>query len=61
MSNAILYVGTKVVLAKPEEKDGRPGYAVRYQDGYESWSPKDVFDEAYKPLVNMTPANPEGF
>lgn len=26
------------------------GYAVRYPDGYESWSPKDVFEEAYLPL-----------
>lgn len=38
----------------PYEKDGKmhgenePGYLVRYKDGYESWSPKEVFDEAYK-------------
>ena len=24
-----------------------PGYHVVYSDGYESWSPKDVFDAAY--------------
>ncbi|WP_130893078.1 DUF2829 domain-containing protein [Paraprevotella xylaniphila] len=24
------------------------GYHVRYEDGYESWSPKDVFENAYK-------------
>ena len=24
------------------------GYRVRYPDGYESWSPKDVFEEAYR-------------
>ena len=29
---------------EPEE----PGYRVRYPDGYESWSPKDVFEEAYR-------------
>ena len=23
------------------------GYKVRYPDGYESWSPKDVFEKAY--------------
>lgn len=23
------------------------GYKVIYQDGYESWSPKDVFEAAY--------------
>ena len=24
------------------------GYLVVYPDGYESWSPKDVFEEAYR-------------
>jgi len=28
-------------------KDGVEGYKVVYQDGYESWSPKDVFERAY--------------
>lgn len=28
----------------------REGYAVRYADGYESWSPKDVFERAYLPV-----------
>lgn len=31
----------------PEEK----GYKVRYPDGYESWSAKDVFEKAYLELV----------
>lgn len=31
------------------------GYKVRYQDGYESWSPKDVFERAYLELT----VNPE--
>lgn len=35
--------------AKVEE-----GYVVRYPDGYESWSPKDVFEEAYRPFTGMT-------
>ena len=30
------------------------GYKVRYQDGYESWSPKDVFEEAYRPTDCMS-------
>ena len=29
------------------------GYKVRYPDGYESWSPKDVFNEAYRPTDCM--------
>jgi hypothetical protein len=24
------------------------GYKVKYEDGYISWSPKDVFEKAYK-------------
>ena len=28
--------------------DKMEGYTVRYADGYESWSPKEVFDEAYR-------------
>lgn len=27
--------------------DAQEGYLVKYKDGYESWSPKDVFEEAY--------------
>lgn len=30
------------------------GYRVRYPDGYESWSPKDVFEEAYRPTDAMS-------
>lgn len=29
------------------------GYKVRYPDGYESFSPKDVFEEAYRPINGM--------
>ncbi|MEN6536664.1 MAG: DUF2829 domain-containing protein [Bryobacteraceae bacterium] len=42
------YIGTKEILAWGQEKDGKPGYAVKYPDGYISWSPKDVFDAAYR-------------
>lgn len=27
---------------------GRPGYRVRYEDGYVSWSPKEVFERCYR-------------
>lgn len=57
------YIGTKMVEAEPcaawkytdNHKVGGPGYRVRYADGYESWSPKDVFERAYLPLT----VNPE--
>ena len=60
------YIGTKLVEAEPawRTETGRilpgavvecaevafAGYRVRYADGYESWSPKDVFEEAYLPM-----------
>ena len=28
--------------------NSRPGYKVVYPDGYTSWSPKDVFENAYR-------------
>lgn len=58
------YVGTKVVMAEPmtiteaqkvlgrelnPETIEEDGYLVEYKDGYKSWSPKSVFEEAYKP------------
>lgn len=30
------------------------GYRVRYLDGYESWSPKDVFEMEYRPTDAMS-------
>lgn len=59
------YIGTKEVSATPAwqidgivyPKNGvvprsmnrKDGYKVVYEDGYESWSPKDVFEKTYKP------------
>jgi hypothetical protein len=48
------YIGTKIIHAQPEQRIGEPGYLVRYADGYESWSPKDVFEEAYRECASMT-------
>lgn len=48
------YIGTKVITARPEQRDGKDGYGVRYADGYTSWSPKDVFEEAYRLCDAMT-------
>lgn len=42
------YIGTKTIKAEPEAKGGTPGYKVVYPDGYTSWSPKDVFEAAYR-------------
>lgn len=46
------YIGTKIIEAEPMSRahgdKSEDGYKVRYPDGYESWSPKDVFEEAYR-------------
>lgn len=63
------YIGTKLIEAEPANKvNGKvqpadwsvpndatveQGYKVRYGDGYESWSPKDVFEEAYRPIDGL--------
>jgi len=45
------YIGTKQITAWPQtHEDGRPGYAVKYPDGYTSWSPKATFEAAYLPM-----------
>lgn len=41
----------KAFIGRAETCD--PGYRVRYSDGYVSWSPQDVFEEAYRPTDCM--------
>ena len=62
------YIGTKIIQAEPSIRGGcykgrtalsaelakEPGYRVIYPDGYESWSPKDVFEKAYRQNNNLT-------
>lgn len=64
------YIGTKMIEAKPmnrgdynlyrgwqipaDENPAEDGYLIVYQDGYESWSPKPQFDEAYRDFSGMT-------
>ena len=43
--------------AVPEDRTGQTwedGYKVLYPDGYVSWSPKEVFEEAYRETNAMT-------
>lgn len=37
-------------LLKKARKANEKGYIVMYPDGYVSWSPKDVFEKAYRTL-----------
>lgn len=46
------YIGTKIVQAMPEQREDKEGYKVVYEDGYTSWSPRDVFEKAY---LEVTP------
>lgn len=59
-----MYIGTKTIEAMPmtrkaynnyrgwdvprDENPSDEGYLVKYEDGYESWSPKEVFEKAYR-------------
>lgn len=62
------YIGTKLIQAKPQARafnkntgeNGviEDGYMVMYEDGYISWSPKDVFEKAYRE-IDLTPFLPE--
>lgn len=44
------YIGTKIIQAEERWKNGQPGYRVIYPDGYESWSPKEEFELAYREI-----------
>ena len=60
-----LYIGSKLILASEMDEatfyrvvkkqdynnETRPGYKVTYPDGYVSWSPKDVFETAYREVT----------
>lgn len=62
------YIGCKMVEAEAAEKEINgvlePGYKVKYEDGYESWSPKEVFERAYMKIgdnVTITKKNVDDF
>jgi hypothetical protein len=61
------YIGVKQIEAEPMmlndaeevlqrkiQNQNEPGYLVKYPDGYQSWSPKEVFEEAYRETDGMT-------
>lgn len=49
---ATTYFGRQFVTTDPTAN--MDGYKVVYPDGYESWSPKAVFEEAYRLTSGMT-------
>ena len=59
------YIGIKIVSAEPQtrkvptenpliDRGFELGYKVVYEDGYVSWSPKEVFEKAYRRISGMT-------
>lgn len=64
------FIGTKIIQGKPmnlgdynkhrgweipeNEDPEREGYHVVYEDGYQSWSPKQVFEKTYQTLIGMS-------
>ncbi len=48
------YIGVKIIHAEPQMKNAEDGYKVVYLDAYESWSPKTVFEEAYRKTDGLT-------
>ena len=60
-----LYIGSKLILASKMDQitflrtvkkqevnhENAPGYKVTYPDGYVSWSPKEVFETAYREVT----------
>lgn len=41
-------LGRTIETSAVENRELTPGYLVEYEDGYRSWSPKEVFDKAYR-------------
>ena len=41
-------LGRNIETSAVENRELTPGYLVEYEDGYRSWSPKEVFDKAYR-------------
>ena len=39
---------------RPSDEEYEDGYKIVYPDGYVSWSPKDVFEEAYRKTDGLT-------
>lgn len=62
------YIGTKIIQAEPmdevtflttvkkqtpsPDRENQHGYLVIYPDGYKSWSPKNVFETAYREITD---------
>ena len=48
----VAYAGEHDII--PAGSSVEDGYRVQYEDGYLSWSPKAVFEEAYRETTGMS-------
>ena len=48
------FYSTKRVTVWDEPRSGVSGKAIKYQDGYISWCPNDVFERDYQPITAMS-------
>lgn len=53
LANGIITYYDGDVPAPEEGENRQAGYKVLYEDGYWSWSPKDVFEKAYRRTDGM--------
>lgn len=44
------YISRRGWVIPPNENPAKPGFYVRYPDGYVSWSPAEIFRAAYRPI-----------
>ena len=72
MKEPKVYIGTKIVKGTPmnrlsflelkgtpyslQSDHDEPGYMVEYEDGYKSWSPKDIFERSYREVTKKEAA-----
>lgn len=59
------FIGSKIIKARPmthfdflklkgkeiPDHEDQNGYLVEYQNNYQSWSPKNIFDNAYREIL----------
>lgn len=48
-ADAEKHLSRKIDSSAVENPDQEEGYLVEYEGGYQSWSPKEMFEKAYRP------------
>lgn len=48
-----MYVGTKIIQARPHEQAGKAGYAVMFTDGHVCWLPEKTFELCFRVIDDL--------